>query len=92
MDKINKIKVKKELKKLGISVVKGNYIKKSKIKEVLEKIVGNVHTLEIGWGVTKEEGKPSKYSFGSKKELDAFLYGVEEAAKWADCDVVQHAE
>lgn len=38
------------------------------------------------WG--KMENKPSEYRFKTQEEMDAFLYGVEEANGWMDYHVL----
>ena len=41
--------------------------------------------VKINWGQTKESTKT--YEFETEKEMDAFLYGVDESNGWLSYDI-----
>lgn len=44
--------------------------------------------VKILWGQEHEPGDHAlSYEFDSERELDAFLYGVDEAVGWLDCEI-----
>jgi len=49
-------------------------------------------TVKIIWGITTlPDSKASTYQFDTEKEMEAFLYGVDEGNGWLDYDVVEEA-
>jgi len=48
--------------------------------------------VKITWGVTSWGDDQTKvYEFDSEKELDAFLFGVDEANGWLEYEIVEEA-
>jgi hypothetical protein len=46
--------------------------------------------VKINWGQTKESIKT--YEFETEKEMDAFLYGVDESNGWLSYDIAIYSE
>ena len=46
--------------------------------------------VKINWGQTKESIKT--YEFETEKEMDAFLYGVDESNGWLSYDIAIYPE
>tara|TARA_R100001015_G_C4633328_1_gene198126 strand:- start:288 stop:455 length:168 start_codon:yes stop_codon:yes gene_type:complete len=51
--------------------------------------MSNFIVVKILWGVDKN---PSKYSFKTQAEADAFMRGVEESNGWLDYEVEDEEE
>ena len=46
--------------------------------------------VKITWGVTSLGDDQTKtYEFDTEKELDAFLYGVDEANGWLEYEIIE---
>jgi len=43
-------------------------------------------TITIRWGVWIDHRKT--YTFDTQAEADAFLYGIEQAVGWLECEVI----
>ncbi len=49
-------------------------------------------TVKIIWGITSlPDSKASTYHFDTEKEMDAFLFGVDEANGWLEYQLVEEA-
>lgn len=47
------------------------------------------YKVTILWGQIPEDNKPITYSFDTEKELNAFMYGVDETVGWLDYEIIE---
>ena len=54
---------------------------------------GDKYKIRILWGESPDDGaKPTKYSFKTKAELDAFILGINEMDGWHGWEIVNQED